>query len=791
MPHTPHTVETALITPSQEGLPVSVVYDDFYFSTDNALEEKHHVFIHNNNLPSRFAALAPNQTYTLCELGFGTGLNFLLTVQAWLDARKTASTTVNSDSDATHPPAYLRFISIEQHPLSLEQLQQACALWPALSEISQTLMDAYPAIQTPGFHHLSFEHFHVELTLIFDHVEHALLALSPCPLMTTEHAQTYTKHQQREERKGHLLPHFDDAIKEINNTQCSIGRAQQGIDGWFFDGFSPAKNPDMWQANIFTLAARLSHKRTHYATFTAASFVRKHLQQAGFSVEKTVGYGKKREMIKGVFLGLNLRPNLGLNEKSEQHHAAQPTPNAVGNMNTHAATNLLSAMVSSANASHANTASYRKKNSAIHFWHLQKSHATPRPKHVCIIGAGIAGAHMAFALAQKNIRVTVYDKANQIAAGASGNAQGVVYTKLSPKDDHLSVFNIAAQLHADRFYHQHGLYRQCGEGGGVVHLATNEKTQENYQALAKKLHSPYVQWHDDPSELAGIALHKGGLVLPKSGWLNPQRLCRALLDHKNITVTLNQAITQLTKTEQQQAQQWALYNKDTLIDTACNVVISSAYEATQFEQTRHSACKAIRGQVTHLRPTPHTANLKMAVCGYGYIAPVQDGLHCAGATFNLNTPDLTPNPHDDATNIANLLRMSEKFDFESADIAALSRAAFRTATPDYFPIVGSAVDQASFNRTFNEYRERGNAFIAQTASHHQGLYLNMGYGSRGLAYAPLCTAMLCKQITGEPLTTPIQTAIQLHPSRFLFRELVKGKAPKKSHRNAHSKSHSA
>jgi len=768
MQPTSNTVETAKIKPSQEGLPVSVVYDDFYFSTDNALEEKHHVFIHNNNLPNRFANLATNQTYTLCELGFGTGLNFLLTVKAWLEARKNSSK--QTDTHVADQPAFLRFISIEQHPLSLEQLQQACALWPTLSDVSQLLITAYPAIQTPGFHHLSFDDLQVELTLIFDHVETALAGLSHCPLITSEHAHTYTKHQQREARKGHLLPHFEDAISGINNVQCSAGAAQNGIDGWFFDGFSPAKNPDMWQADIFTLAARLSHKQTHYATFTAASFVRKHLQHAGFSVEKTVGYGKKREMIKGVFVGLN--------QTTKGQLPAKPTMDASNH-----------AVPDTASTSTPNHTSYRKKNSAIHFWHLQHSEGTSQdtsqPKHVCIIGAGIAGAHMAFALAKKNIRVTVYDKASHIAAGASGNAQGVVYTKLSPKDDYLSVFNIAAQLHADRFYHQHELYTQCGQSSGVVHLATNDKIQENYQALAQKLNSPYIQWHDDPSELAGMSLNKGGLVLPTSGWLNPQHLCKALLNHKNITVKLNQPITQLLNTAQiptaqKNAPQWTLYNHDALIDTACNVVISSAYEAKQFEQTQHITCKPIRGQVTHLRPTTHTANLKMAVCGYGYIAPEQDGLHCSGATFNLNTPDLTPTPLDDVTNITNLRKMSTQFNFETTDITTPSRAAFRTATPDYFPIVGSVVDQTSFNDTFSEYSQRGNAFITQTATHHPGLYLNIGYGSRGLAYAPLCTAMLCKQITGEPLTTHIQTAIQLHPSRFLFRDLVKGKTSQKN-----------
>ena len=75
------------------------------------------------------------------------------------------------------------------------------------------------------------------------------------------------------------------------------------VDAWFLDGFSPAKNPDMWQDSLFQQMALLSNNHTSFATFTSASAVRRQLMAAGFQVNKQAGYAKKREMLYGQYLG--------------------------------------------------------------------------------------------------------------------------------------------------------------------------------------------------------------------------------------------------------------------------------------------------------------------------------------------------------------------------------------------------------------------------------------------------------------------------------------------------------
>ena len=76
------------------------------------------------------------------------------------------------------------------------------------------------------------------------------------------------------------------------------------VDVWFLDGFDPRLNPDMWSEELFLKMAQKSKIGTTLATFTASSNVRRALQSAGFTIFKRAGYGKKRQMITGIYDGL-------------------------------------------------------------------------------------------------------------------------------------------------------------------------------------------------------------------------------------------------------------------------------------------------------------------------------------------------------------------------------------------------------------------------------------------------------------------------------------------------------
>jgi tRNA U34 5-methylaminomethyl-2-thiouridine-forming methyltransferase MnmC len=74
-------------------------------------------------------------------------------------------------------------------------------------------------------------------------------------------------------------------------------------DAWFLDGFSPAKNPELWEPALLAEVARHTAPGGSFATYSAAGAVRRALQAAGFQVERAAGFGAKRHMSRGILIG--------------------------------------------------------------------------------------------------------------------------------------------------------------------------------------------------------------------------------------------------------------------------------------------------------------------------------------------------------------------------------------------------------------------------------------------------------------------------------------------------------
>ncbi|HOO51283.1 MAG TPA: tRNA (5-methylaminomethyl-2-thiouridine)(34)-methyltransferase MnmD, partial [Alphaproteobacteria bacterium] len=224
--------------------PRSEQFDDIYFAVENGLEESRYVFLEQNHLPAAFVG---KSRFTICETGFGTGLNFLC---AWSLFEEHAV----SDQQLT-------YVSFEKYPLSASDISKYLNHWS--SEFGgrlERLIDVYP-MRIGGWHKIRVSP-QVTLLLIFDDVNRA-------------------------------LPQLDEPV-----------------DCWFLDGHAPAKNPDMWSESLFHEMGRLSLDGASVATFTAAGFVRRGLEAAGFEVSKVKGYGHKRDMIVGVFKGSTLSRHL-------------------------------------------------------------------------------------------------------------------------------------------------------------------------------------------------------------------------------------------------------------------------------------------------------------------------------------------------------------------------------------------------------------------------------------------------------------------------------------------------
>ena len=230
---------------NEQGTPVSEFFDDVYFSNDNGAEETRYVFLGGNRLPARFES-HQRPVFITAETGFGTGLNFLTLWQAFDKAIAAAPQGTLKR---------LHFISCEKFLLTREDLIAAHRHWPALAGYAQQLQQQWPDALA-GCQRLLFNQGQVTLDLWLGDI-------------------------------NQLIETFDDSL----NNQ---------VDAWFLDGFAPSKNPEMWNDRLFQAMARLSRQDGTFATFTAAGFVRRGLQQAGFNVERRKGFGHKREMLCGT-----------------------------------------------------------------------------------------------------------------------------------------------------------------------------------------------------------------------------------------------------------------------------------------------------------------------------------------------------------------------------------------------------------------------------------------------------------------------------------------------------------
>ena len=85
----------------------------------------------------------------------------------------------------------------------------------------------------------------------------------------------------------------------IGDASDTLKNWQHKADAWFLDGFSPAKNPDLWTPELMAEVGRHTLPQGSFATYTAAGHVRRALTEAGFAVTRIPGHGRKRHMTTG------------------------------------------------------------------------------------------------------------------------------------------------------------------------------------------------------------------------------------------------------------------------------------------------------------------------------------------------------------------------------------------------------------------------------------------------------------------------------------------------------------
>lgn len=662
-----NAIQPANLEFNAEGTPVSRDFDDVYFSNDNGLEETRYVFLDGNHLGTRFPE-HPRSLFVVAESGFGTGLNFLTLWQAFDCFR------------AAYPEATLQrlhFISFEKFPLTAHDLRLAHQRWPELAHWAEQLQIQWPPA-IGGCHRLILDDGRVTLDLWLGDI-------------------------------NDLTDKLDDSMN-------------QKVDAWFLDGFAPAKNPDMWSPHLFSAMARLARPGATLATFTSAGFVRRGLQEAGFTMRKTKGFGRKRDMLVGVM------------EQDLAIPAQAP-------------------------------------------WFARRASTS---REVAIVGGGIASALLSLALLHRGWQVTLYCADEAPATGASGNRQGALYPLLSAHDPALFQFFPAAFTFARRLYDSLPVafdHDWCG----VTQLGWDEKSQQKItQMLSLGLpediaHAVTAQ---QVTETTGVDTGCGGIQYPLGGWLCPAELTSAAIalgQSRGLTVHYAHKVQSLSRTAH-----WKLRFADGKEAQHASVVLANGHHITQFTQTASLAVYPVGGQVSHIPTAPQLSKLRQVLCYDGYLTPQNpsNGHHCIGASYHRGETDMQYSEADQQQNRQRLVDCFPDASWaKEVDVSeGQARCGVRCATRDHLPMAGNVPD---YDATLEVYQDLADSKeTAVSAPVHPELFMLGGLGSRGLCSAPLLAEALAAQMSDEPVPLDRVTLAGLNPNRLWVRKLLKGKMVK-------------
>lgn len=357
-------------------------------------------------------------------------------------------------------------------------------------------------------------------------------------------------------------------------------------------------------------------------------------------------------------------------------------------------------------------------------------------RHIAVIGAGIAGASVAHALAQRGYRVTVVEAAAAPAAGASGNLAGVFRPLPSLDDSRLARLLRAGFLLGRRQFAALPGVRLGWTG--ALHIARDAKHEETQRRIVEehKLPTDFCRFveRDEASALAGWPVELGGWWFPQAGWINPPSLIRALLS--DIDCRFNFKVGKLEHT----GDCWCVIGEHDTLE-ADDVVIANGIDAPALVPDLKLPIRVGRGLVSHV-PETATPAFDIVATRLGYITPAVDGLRCAGATMDSGDRDPAPRLTDHIENLHRLDMVLPGFG-KNLDPAQLEgRISFRPMSPDRLPIVGPL-------------------------SASEGLWIIDGFGARGLVFAAICAELLASQISGEPLPLEADLVTAVAPGRFV------------------------
>lgn len=534
-----------------------------------------------------------------------------------------------------------------------------------------------------------------------------------------------------------LAAQWPPAVRGLHRIELDAGRVQLllafgdatdlaprlrlAADALYLDGFSPARNPEMWTPELFRALARLTRPGARAASYTVAHAVQKGMSQAGFDLDLQPGWGGKRQRLQATF-----NPRW----KRTRHTLPEPWPAAT-------------------------------------------------PRHAVVIGAGIAGAACAQALARNGWTVEVLDAATQAASGGSAMPAGLAHLQPSADDNLLSRLTRAGMAALRRAL--------SPDAASLARFQPATLTAANAAEARRMQH-----WQHKvnlPPELAQGAEH-GWQV--DSAVLANQSVCAAWLDLPRITLRCNATAARL----QRDGSAWSVLDAaGQTLARAPQIVLATAHQTPELLAAsglipgpEWLPLQTLRGQAQALpaRFWPALQHLRQPWMGSGYVLRLPEAAAgrlqqtdppnpqtardndwlLIGATFEPAEQPLT-SEQAWAHNRAGLQALTTTAPLPDHAGALRHFAGIRAYAPDRLPYCGPLPDL----RPLLAAPQRAAGKQLHELPRLPGIAICAGLGSRGLTLATLLAETLVADLEGTPLPIETDLADALDPARIPLKRL--------------------
>ena len=563
-------------------------YNDIYFDKLNGPKETEHVYLNTNNLTKKFKN---KQKFVIAEIGFGTGLNFLLTWKLWKENRKTNGS--------------LTYISFENAPLSKKDIERVYKKFKKLDGYSRFLLKNIPE-RYKSTHRIFIKADNINLILI-----------------------------------------YDDITSLINFNFKA--------DTWFLDGFSPKKNPLVWTDKLFKQLYNFTNLDGSLSTFSVAGHIRRGLLKAGFKVSKVSGYGNKKEI------------------------------------------------------------SYAIKKDLISS-NQYKFSCEKKIGPVAIIGSGISGASLAYALRKRNIECFIIDKSYKLANGASGNKIALQMPKLTMDNSPYGQLSLEAFLFSRKIAKS---LNAIPRSDGLVLIPSRDRDILKFKKLLEN-NWPLDLLNNNYDKLNFLKFINH-IYMKSSGIVDNSKFIQNLI--KDVEFISKFDVKKITSKD----------GFNIIIDKFGNrlkaktVIWANGFEMTNLSQ--NLPINPISGQVTYLKANELSSNLKINFSYGHHFSQAFKGYHQIGASFNRNA-NTCFREIDQNANINSIPEFLRKNIFYNITESG-HRVSVRASTKDRMPFFGD--------------------LSALTGKKSNNIYILGGMGAWGFVYAPFYAELLVTKIINDQL----------------------------------------